>query len=172
MGCISATRCIDIYRYEYFQIYVRGSTRSGPIFAGPDQIEAKTWNHMRFWNELVCYFEMAWHIWWWDKSTFFYSQTGSNEQNELCPGSLADCLENKQCIPYQEIPHFPVSTVKGHRGQMVFGYLNSVPIMCMQGRFHYYEGYPLWKVTRIRDLYEFIKYTHAHTHRHHLKVKF
>lgn len=103
-------------------------------------------------------FEMAWHFWWWDKSTLFCSQTGSNEQYELCPGSLADCLENKQYIPYQEIPHFPVSTVKGHRGQMVFGYLNSVPIMCMQGRFHYYEGYPLWKVKKkpIRNLYEFI----------------
>lgn len=60
-------------------------------------------------------------------------------------GSIAESLEEKQCFPYEEIPHFPVSTVKGHTGQMVFGYLRDVPVMCMQGRFHYYEGYPLWK---------------------------
>ncbi|KAG6796794.1 purine nucleoside phosphorylase isoform X1 [Apis mellifera caucasica] len=84
----------------------------------------------------------------------------SNEQYELCPGSLADCLENKQYIPYQEIPHFPVSTVKGHRGQMVFGYLNSVPIMCMQGRFHYYEGYPLWKCAMPVRVMKLVGVTH------------
>ncbi|XP_066586507.1 purine nucleoside phosphorylase isoform X2 [Prorops nasuta] len=60
-------------------------------------------------------------------------------------GSIADSLEDKQIFPYQDIPHFPVSTVKGHNGQMVFGYLQGVPVMCMQGRYHYYEGYPLWK---------------------------
>lgn len=74
--------------------------------------------------------------------------------------SLADCLENKQYIPYQEIPHFPVSTVKGHRGQMVFGYLNSVPIMCMQGRFHYYEGYPLWKCAMPVRVMKLVGVTH------------
>lgn len=60
-------------------------------------------------------------------------------------GSIADSLTEKQSFPYEEIPHFPVSTVKGHVGQLVFGYLENVPVMCMQGRFHYYEGYPLWK---------------------------
>ncbi|XP_072763419.1 purine nucleoside phosphorylase isoform X3 [Anoplolepis gracilipes] len=62
-------------------------------------------------------------------------------------GSIAESLMDKQCFPYEEIPHFPVSTVKGHTGQMVFGYLQGVPVMCMQGRFHYYEGYPLWKLS-------------------------
>ncbi|KAJ8688248.1 hypothetical protein QAD02_024043 [Eretmocerus hayati] len=60
-------------------------------------------------------------------------------------GLIVDTLSQKQCFPYEEIPHFPSSTVKGHAGQMVFGYLQGVPVMCMQGRFHYYEGYPLWK---------------------------
>ncbi|CAK9802195.1 Purine nucleoside phosphorylase [Anthophora quadrimaculata] len=60
-------------------------------------------------------------------------------------GCLADVIENRQCFPYEEIPHFPVSTVKGHHGQMIFGILKGVPVMCMKGRFHYYEGYPLWK---------------------------
>lgn len=49
-------------------------------------------------------------------------------------------------FPYEDIPNFPVSTVEGHAGQMIFGYLNKIPVMCMQGRFHYYEGYPLAKV--------------------------
>ena len=76
----------------------------------------------------------------------FIFQAGESEQSELCPGSIADSLTEKKSFPYEEIPHFPVSTVKGHVGQLVFGYLQNVPVMCMQGRFHYYEGYPLWKV--------------------------
>nr|CAH7718672.1 unnamed protein product [Callosobruchus chinensis] len=60
-------------------------------------------------------------------------------------GSLADSVENKIEIPYEKIPHFPRSTVKGHVGELVFGYLSNVPVVCMRGRFHYYEGYPLWK---------------------------
>ncbi|XP_044252855.1 purine nucleoside phosphorylase isoform X1 [Tribolium madens] len=60
-------------------------------------------------------------------------------------GCLADALENKKEFPYEIIPHFPVSTVPGHMGKLVFGYLSGIPVVCMQGRFHYYEGYPLWK---------------------------
>ncbi|KAK9704044.1 Phosphorylase superfamily [Popillia japonica] len=60
-------------------------------------------------------------------------------------GSLAEALENKIVIPYHDIPNFPVSTVEGHAGQLVFGTLSKVFVVCMQGRFHYYEGYPLWK---------------------------
>lgn len=55
-------------------------------------------------------------------------------------------LEDVDKFPYSSIPNFPVSTVEGHAGQMLFGYLSKVPVMCMQGRFHYYEGYPLVKV--------------------------
>ncbi|XP_045766247.1 purine nucleoside phosphorylase-like isoform X1 [Maniola jurtina] len=60
-------------------------------------------------------------------------------------GSLAENIADAQCIPYDEIPNFPISTVEGHHGQLVFGHLNNVPVVAMQGRFHYYEGYPLWK---------------------------
>ncbi|XP_012268978.1 purine nucleoside phosphorylase isoform X2 [Athalia rosae] len=60
-------------------------------------------------------------------------------------GSLADALTDTVSFAYESIPHFPVSTVHGHVGKLVFGYLKDVPVMCMQGRFHYYEGYPLWK---------------------------
>ncbi|XP_075978471.1 purine nucleoside phosphorylase-like isoform X2 [Anticarsia gemmatalis] len=60
-------------------------------------------------------------------------------------GSLAENITASVCIPYEDIPNFPVSTVEGHHGQLVFGKLSGVPVVAMQGRFHYYEGYPLWK---------------------------
>lgn len=66
----------------------------------------------------------------------------------LAAGGLADQLGDRDVFPYEDIPNFPVSTVKGHAGRMVIGLLSSVPVMCMQGRFHAYEGYPLWKVGR------------------------
>lgn len=84
----------------------------------------------------------------------------SCEQNELCPGTIAETLVDKLCIPYEDIPHFPVSTVKGHTGRMVFGYLKGVPVMCMQGRFHYYEGYPLWKCAMPVRVMKLVGVTH------------
>jgi purine-nucleoside phosphorylase len=60
-------------------------------------------------------------------------------------GGLADRLEQKNEIPYSSIPNFPTSTVAGHAGSLVFGMLEGVPTVCMKGRFHAYEGYPLWK---------------------------
>ncbi|XP_032669537.1 purine nucleoside phosphorylase isoform X2 [Odontomachus brunneus] len=75
-------------------------------------------------------------------------------------GSIAESLVDKQCFPYEEIPHFPTSTVKGHTGQMVFGYLQGVPVMCMQGRFHYYEGYPLWKCAMPVRVMKLVGVTH------------
>lgn len=62
-------------------------------------------------------------------------------------GVLADEINNPVKIPYQEIPDFPVSTVEGHAGQLVFGQLNGVEVVTMQGRFHFYEGYSFDKVT-------------------------
>lgn len=62
-------------------------------------------------------------------------------------GVLADEIENAIKIPYTEIPEFPVSTVEGHAGQLVFGTLKGKTVLAMQGRFHFYEGYSLEKVT-------------------------
>ena len=62
-------------------------------------------------------------------------------------GALVDHIDNKQFIPYSEIPNFPVSTVEGHSGNLIFGTLGSKPVMAMQGRFHYYEGYDMKEVT-------------------------
>lgn len=62
-------------------------------------------------------------------------------------GSLADDIEDKMIIPYKEIPNFPISTVPGHKGELIFGKLENVPIIAMNGRFHYYEGYDLKDTT-------------------------
>lgn len=62
-------------------------------------------------------------------------------------GALVDHIEDKKFIPYTEIPNFPVSTVEGHSGNLIFGRLGQKPVMAMQGRFHYYEGYDMKHVT-------------------------
>ncbi|MFS0907517.1 purine-nucleoside phosphorylase [Priestia aryabhattai] len=62
-------------------------------------------------------------------------------------GILADEIEKPIYIPYNEIPHFPASTVTGHAGQMVIGDLKGKRVIAMQGRFHYYEGHSLEAVT-------------------------
>ncbi|TMW73680.1 purine-nucleoside phosphorylase [Alteribacter natronophilus] len=62
-------------------------------------------------------------------------------------GVLADEIEDAVIIPYQEIPGFPSSTVAGHKGQLVSGTLEGRPVLAMQGRFHFYEGYELSLVT-------------------------
>ncbi|ANI88046.1 purine-nucleoside phosphorylase [Arachidicoccus ginsenosidimutans] len=56
-------------------------------------------------------------------------------------GNLATEIEVEQSIPYSDIPHFPVSTVEGHSGKLIFGKLNGVTVLAMAGRFHFYEGY-------------------------------
>jgi purine-nucleoside phosphorylase len=58
-------------------------------------------------------------------------------------------LDDADVFPYEEIPNFPQSTVPGHKSQLLFGRLNGVSIMIMQGRFHTYEGYALGKVRLI-----------------------
>lgn len=62
-------------------------------------------------------------------------------------GELVDHIKIESDIRYQEIPNFPVSTVEGHKGRLIFGYLGDKYIMAMQGRFHYYEGYSMKEVT-------------------------
>lgn len=62
-------------------------------------------------------------------------------------GELADEIEAEVKISYDDIPNFPVSTVNGHQGQLIFGKLNGIWVVAMQGRFHYYEGYTMQEVT-------------------------
>ena len=61
--------------------------------------------------------------------------------------NFVDNLEVETTIPYGQIPHFPQSTVKGHKGMLVFGSIGGKRVVCMQGRFHYYEGYTMQEVT-------------------------
>lgn len=62
-------------------------------------------------------------------------------------GSLADSIENPEFYNYSDIPNFPTSTVEGHAGRLVIGTLGGKQVVAMQGRFHYYEGYSMEKIT-------------------------
>lgn len=62
-------------------------------------------------------------------------------------GNLAEEIEEKIVIPYAEIPNFSKSTAVGHKGNLIAGLLNGKFVVAMQGRFHYYEGYPMEQVT-------------------------
>jgi purine-nucleoside phosphorylase len=62
-------------------------------------------------------------------------------------GSLVQKMEIEFAVDYGEIPHFPQSTATSHRGRLVCGKLNGLPVMAMEGRFHMYEGYPLKLIT-------------------------
>ncbi len=62
-------------------------------------------------------------------------------------GSLVEDIKVEKEIPYKDIPNFPVSTVKGHKGSLIFGELNGKKVLAMNGRFHFYEGYNMKQVT-------------------------
>lgn len=82
---------------------------------------------------------------------FLRQQTSTSPKLGMVLGSglseLAQVLEKPQTIPYSKIPHFPVSTVEGHAGNLIVGTYASTPIVFLQGRFHYYEGYDLQACT-------------------------
>lgn len=61
-------------------------------------------------------------------------------------GQLADEIDVIIAITYDSIPHFPVSTVESHHGRLLFGYLGGKPVVAMQGRFHFYEGYSMQEI--------------------------
>lgn len=62
-------------------------------------------------------------------------------------GGLVNEIKIEKSLPYEQIPHFPVSTVEGHQGRLIVGTIDGVPVVAMQGRFHYYEGYDMKQVT-------------------------
>ena len=62
-------------------------------------------------------------------------------------GGVADAVSDPVEIPYEEIPHFPASTVQGHAGRLVLGTCGGAEVVAMKGRFHFYEGYPMDQVT-------------------------
>ncbi len=62
-------------------------------------------------------------------------------------GAFIKNIDIRISIPYSEIPDFPEATVEFHKGNLIFGFLNAIPVLVMQGRFHYYEGYSMQQVT-------------------------
>ena len=70
-------------------------------------------------------------------------------------GGLVNVIDEVASVKYSDIPHFPVSTVKGHKGQLLFGYIGGKKVVVMQGRFHYYEGYEIKDIALpIRTMYQ------------------
>lgn len=61
-------------------------------------------------------------------------------------GGLVKEIDIRHTLPYETIPHFPVSTVEGHSGKLILGYIGNKPVIVLQGRFHYYEGYSMSQV--------------------------
>ena len=86
-----------------------------------------------------------------DSSKFIKDKTNFNAEIGIILGTglggVVSEIEIIHCIPYKDIPHFPLSTVEGHSGRLIFGKLGGKNVVAMQGRFHFYEGYPLEKVT-------------------------
>lgn len=82
---------------------------------------------------------------------FIVSKTNFNPEYGVILGSglggFTNDMDVKYILPYNEIPNFPVSTVQGHKGALVFGVINGKNVVAMQGRFHYYEGYSMKEVT-------------------------
>jgi purine-nucleoside phosphorylase len=62
-------------------------------------------------------------------------------------GQLVQHIAVTKTLPYNEIPHFPLSTVESHKGQLIFGKIGDTPVVVMQGRFHHYEGYSMQQIT-------------------------
>ncbi len=62
-------------------------------------------------------------------------------------GGLVQEIEIASEVSYKDIPHFPLSTVESHEGKLIFGHVEGKPVMAMQGRFHYYEGYSMQQIT-------------------------
>ncbi len=62
-------------------------------------------------------------------------------------GGLVDAIEHKTIIKYKDIPNFPQVSVEGHKGNLIYGVLGDKNVLCMEGRFHYYEGYTMKEVT-------------------------
>ena len=75
-------------------------------------------------------------------------------------GGLAKEIEILESIPYNEIPDFPVSTVEGHAGRLIYGKLGNKEVLAMQGRFHYYEGYSMKELTFPVRVMKFVGVNH------------
>jgi len=97
-------------------------------------------------------------------ATYIKGQTALNPEVGIILGTglggLVNEIEIEKTIPYSQIPNFPVSTVDGHAGRLIFGKLGSREVVAMQGRFHFYEGYTMKEVTFPVRVMKFLGITH------------
>ncbi len=86
-----------------------------------------------------------------EATKYIVSKTSIAPETGIILGTGLHSLEEEvtivDVIDYKDIPHFPVSTVEFHKGKLIFGHIGKVPVMVMQGRFHFYEGYSMQQVT-------------------------
>jgi purine-nucleoside phosphorylase len=86
-----------------------------------------------------------------ESTSYIHEQTGFKPEAGIILGTglggLVREMEVKHILDYENIPNFPVSTVEGHKGRLIFGMLAGKNVVAMQGRFHYYEGYTMKEVT-------------------------
>ena len=86
-----------------------------------------------------------------ESAEFLEKKTNCNPQVGIILGTglggLVNEIEIEHSISYEDIPNFPLSTVEGHSGRLIFGNLGGKKVVAMQGRFHFYEGYTMEKVT-------------------------
>lgn len=86
-----------------------------------------------------------------EAAEYLVRQIGAKAKTVIVLGSglnnLAEDIQIEKAINYTDIPHFPLTTVEGHAGRLIYGFLNAIPVIAMQGRFHYYEGYDMQQVT-------------------------
>ena len=86
-----------------------------------------------------------------ETSNFLKNKTGFTPEYGIILGTglggLVNEIKAEHIIEYEEIPNFPVSTVKGHQGKLIFGELSGKKVIALQGRFHFYEGYSMQEVT-------------------------
>ncbi len=86
-----------------------------------------------------------------ESADYIRTRTGASPEVGIILGTGLGGLVNEivieHSVPYEEIPYFPLSTVEGHSGRLIFGTLGGRPVLAMQGRFHFYEGYDMKQVT-------------------------
>lgn len=86
-----------------------------------------------------------------ETTDYILKKTGAKPESGIVLGSglggLVREIEVEHALEYKDIPHFPVSTVKGHSGKLIFGKLGGKNVIALQGRFHFYEGYSMQEVT-------------------------
>lgn len=116
------------------------------IYALPIEIEILQINKINLTNTLLAMLEKIQ-----ETAAFLKGKMHTSPETAIILGtglgSLADEITEKYEIKYSDIPNFPISTVEGHSGKLIFGKLGNKDIMAMQGRFHYYEGYSMKEVT-------------------------